>query len=87
MKDIPELTPNRAMLIPRNSRFPDNQCQSLGQVIVLCGSEINAQSLSCAEYMHQVWPKTGLELLRALEDCRAKKHFVSHQGHYTPFSP
>lgn len=40
---------------------------ALGEVIVISGSETNAQALSCSEYLRQVWPKTGLEVLKTLE--------------------
>ncbi|KAH6712444.1 hypothetical protein BKA61DRAFT_736846 [Leptodontidium sp. MPI-SDFR-AT-0119] len=58
-------------------QFPQNRNQPLGAVIVLCGSEINAQALTCSEYMLQVWPKTGLGVLRAFETCLADSQLNS----------
>jgi hypothetical protein len=35
-------------------------------VITLTGSDPNVQAATCAQYMHQTWPITGSETLRAL---------------------
>ena len=47
------------------------------EVIAITGSAIEAQALTCGEYMRQVWPTSRMETLQALQaaiDCPAKRH-------------
>ncbi|CZR60568.1 uncharacterized protein PAC_10464 [Phialocephala subalpina] len=44
----------------------------LGSIITITGSSTDAQALSCAEYMRQVWPTTGTETLKVLQDALDK---------------
>ncbi|MCJ1466973.1 hypothetical protein MMC07_005595 [Pseudocyphellaria aurata] len=39
----------------------------LGKVITLNGSAVDAQAVTCAQYMHQMWPSTGDETMQGLE--------------------
>lgn len=50
-------------------QFPHCPASSLCKVIVLCGSKTQAQASTCSSYMGQVWPKSGPQLLSALETC------------------
>jgi hypothetical protein len=54
------------------NEFPDETALQLGSVITLTGSTIDAQALTCAEYMRQVWPTTGPETLKALQEVMDK---------------
>jgi len=69
-------------------QFPDKKDQPLGTIIVICGSEINAQTMTCAQYMDQMWPESGKELLLALEDFMIKEDRTlcqcKHSPHKTP---
>jgi hypothetical protein len=47
--------------------FPDETALQLGSIITITGQDIDAQALTCAEYMRQVWPTTGSETLKALQ--------------------
>jgi hypothetical protein len=50
------------------SQYHDNYTHiTIGDVIVITGASVNAQATTCAQYMNQVWPSTGKELLRALQ--------------------
>lgn len=40
---------------------------TLGKVITLNGSAVDAQAVTCSQYMHQMWPSTGDETMRGLE--------------------
>lgn len=50
-----------------HDQFPEESDIRLGAVIVLTGSRIDAQAITCANYVHQTWPTTGTKLLLALE--------------------
>jgi len=47
--------------------YADQEYPQLGTLITLVGSGMDAQALTCAEYMRQVWPTTGVETLDALQ--------------------
>ena len=51
----------------------------LGSIITITGSSIDAQALTCAEYMRQVWPTTGAETLKALQESVYKGIGRSHK--------
>jgi hypothetical protein len=58
----------------------------LGSVITITGSGINAQALTCAGYMRQVWPTTGLEMLAALQRAVNAGDGKSYECKITPKS-
>ncbi len=37
--------------------------------LTIVGTGINAQALTCAEYMNQVWPATGIEILNTMQEA------------------
>ncbi|KAK4145502.1 uncharacterized protein C8A04DRAFT_10591 [Dichotomopilus funicola] len=41
----------------------------LGEVITITGSPVDAQALSCAGYLEQTWPFTGLDVLSLLQNA------------------
>lgn len=41
--------------------------QQIEEVITVNGSAIDAQAITCGEYIRQVWPLNGIETLRALQ--------------------
>jgi hypothetical protein len=49
--------------------YPGEEHLQLGSLITIVGFETDAQALTCAEYMRQVWPATGLETLGALQQA------------------
>lgn len=58
--------------------FPDKNDLQLGSIITITGSCVDAQALTCAEYMHQVWPTTGLDTLKALQETMNQGLRISH---------
>lgn len=46
---------------------------TLGEVITLNGSAVDAQAVTCFQYMHQMWPSTGEETMRGLEGAISRK--------------
>lgn len=48
--------------------YQDDPCQNIGNVFVLTGCAVNAQIVSCEQYVKQLWPISGVEILRALEN-------------------
>lgn len=46
--------------------------QALGAVLTLTGSAIDAQAVTCQQYMKQTWPSSGIETLRAVEEALAR---------------
>jgi hypothetical protein len=50
-------------------QFGDSHLASIGSVIVLSGTPLNAQATTCKEYLQKYWPTTCLTLLKCLEDC------------------
>jgi hypothetical protein len=53
-------------------QYPYEQHVQLGSLITIVGSGVDAQALTCAENMRQVWPITGLETLSALQEAITK---------------
>jgi len=53
------------------NEFPNETALQLGSIITITGSSVDAQALTCAEYMRQVWP-TGYETLNALQEAMNK---------------
>ncbi len=50
-------------------QYPDEQNLQLGHIITIVGSGVDAQALTCAGYLSQVWPATGLNTLSALQEA------------------
>jgi len=48
--------------------YPQEQHVNIGSVITITESGPDTQALTCAEYMRQVWPVTGMETLNALQE-------------------
>lgn len=42
--------------------------EAIGMALTLTGSTKDAQALSCAEYLTQTWPSTGMQILQLLQD-------------------
>lgn len=62
-----------------HQEYPQEQELKLGLVITITGSGIDAQALTCAEYMRQVWPATGYDTLKALEEAIDKGIGYTHK--------
>jgi hypothetical protein len=50
-------------------QYPDEHNLQLGYIITIVGSGVDAQALTCAGYLSQVWPATGLDTLSALQEA------------------
>lgn len=53
--------------------FLRSQCETerlpeLQHIVTINGSAVDAQAATCGEYVEQVWPEMGREILRALQD-------------------
>jgi hypothetical protein len=59
--------------------YPGEEQLQLGSIITITGSGIDAQALTCSEYMCQVWPTTGLETLAVVQEAMAKGPGKSHK--------
>lgn len=55
------------LIFLREQQYQDGENQAIGGVITVTGSAIDAQAITCAQYMHQTWPSTGDRTLRALQ--------------------
>lgn len=62
----------------REQHYQDGGNQAIGEVITVTGSAIDAQAMTCAQYMHQTWPVTGNETLRALQTAIAETRSHGH---------
>lgn len=50
------------------NQFPNLAAPKLGSLIVLNGSEVDAQCSTIEQYVRQTWPTAGPELLKVLEE-------------------
>jgi len=56
----------------REQNYQKGERQAIGEVITLTGSAIDAQAMTCAQYMNQTWPLSGTETLGALQAAMAE---------------
>jgi hypothetical protein len=61
----------------RHQRYDTTLEIAIESAIILTGSHVNAQALSCLEYMCQTWPSTGSEMLRALQNALSQQDLSS----------
>ena len=52
--------------------YQDHSCSDIGAVLTLTGDAVNSQAATCAQYMQQTWPISGIEILRVLERSLSK---------------
>jgi hypothetical protein len=52
-------------------QFGDDASRSIGSVIVLTGTSLNAQATTCREFMSKHWPRTSSVVLNCLENYLA----------------
>jgi hypothetical protein len=64
-------------------KYPNELSLQLRSLITIVGSEDDVQALTCAQYMNQVWPVTGLETLLALQGALDKGAGQTYQGNQT----
>lgn len=55
----------------RDQNYSDRPADALCKVVTLTGSDTHVQAQSCREYLEQVWPQTGPELVAILSDVVA----------------
>jgi hypothetical protein len=51
----------------RKQKYDKDQDSMVESAIAITGSALNAQALTCLEYMKMTWPTTGPEVLRSLQ--------------------
>jgi hypothetical protein len=51
----------------RKQQYDTDENSMVESAIVITGSALNAQALTCLEYMEMTWPTTGPEILRSLQ--------------------
>jgi hypothetical protein len=59
------------LIFLKEQHYQDKENQAIGEVITVTGSAIDSQAMTCAHFMHQTWPSTGDEALRALQAAMA----------------
>ncbi|KAL7628657.1 hypothetical protein AAE478_000172 [Parahypoxylon ruwenzoriense] len=59
----------------RGQDYDTSDADVLDNIITLTGSRIDAQALSCRDYMEQAWPSTGLQTLQLIREIlRNEEH-------------
>lgn len=51
----------------RKQSYQKGENQAIGEVITVTGSAVDAQAMTCAQYMNQMWPLSADETLGALQ--------------------
>jgi hypothetical protein len=74
----------------REQNYQKGENQAIGEIITVTGSAIDAQAMTCAQYMNQTWPLSGNETLGALQAAIAspfhRHHCIcSYPGFVNPF--
>lgn len=49
-------------------QFGNSRVESIGSVVVIIGTSLNAEALTCKQYLQKHWPATCATLLRFLDD-------------------
>ena len=62
-------------------------CRDLEAVLTLTGSAIDAQAVTCKQYMKQTWPSTGIDTLRAVKKALAQAKANSSPSPYKCIVP
>ncbi|ERF69251.1 hypothetical protein EPUS_09068 [Endocarpon pusillum Z07020] len=57
-------------------------CRDLEAVLTLTGSAIDAQAVTCKQYMKQTWPSSGIDTLRAVKKALAQAKANSSPSPY-----
>jgi hypothetical protein len=57
--------------------YGNNTCKDLMSAVILVGVAPNIQAITCAQYMQQVWPDSGIELLRSLQKAALSEQVVT----------
>jgi len=53
--------------------YANDSYRDVGSVITLTGSAVNAQAVTCRQYLQQTWPISGIKTLDALERSRTSQ--------------
>jgi hypothetical protein len=64
------------------AKYPDEHEAQLESLIAVVGSGDNVQAITCAQYMDQVWPVTGMETLLALQGALEKGEGQAFKGEW-----
>jgi hypothetical protein len=62
----------------REQSYQKGRKQAIGEIITVTGSAIDAQAMTCAQYMNQTWPLSGVETLGALQAAMAAPFHRHH---------
>jgi hypothetical protein len=65
--------------------YQDDPYRDIGAVLVLTGCAVDAQAVTCAQYMQQIWPDSGIETLRALGKSLANDSASPYKWERLPF--
>lgn len=68
-------------------KYPGEKDLKLGDLITIAGTGSDAQALTCAEYVRQVWPSTGFETLSALQNAVGRDSGYCHKCISSPTIP
>lgn len=64
------------------AKYPDEHEAQLESLITMVRSGDNVQAMTCAQYMDQVWPVTGMETLLALQGALEKGEGQAFKGEW-----
>ncbi|KAI1879200.1 hypothetical protein JX265_002154 [Neoarthrinium moseri] len=63
-------------------KYQVSNSEALAKAVTITGSSVDAQALSCREYLFQTWPSTGIRILELVQDCLSgpaqKGEFITH---------
>ncbi len=62
--------------------YEADPCRDLGAVLTITGSAMDAQAVTCTQYMQQTWSSGGISTLRAVERALAKAKAISSPSPY-----
>lgn len=51
----------------RQQKYTVSKAEALAGAITITGTSVDAQALSCQDYLNQTWPYTGLRILKMLQ--------------------
>jgi hypothetical protein len=72
------MIPWRPLEFLREQNYQKGENQAIGEIITVTGSAIDAQAMTCAQYMNQTWPLSGVETLGALQAAMASPFHRHH---------
>lgn len=68
-----------------NRYSEDDTQRDIGPVLVLTGGAVNAQAITCSQYMQQVWPWSAFDTIRCLEEALTNGTSICKMNHFYLF--